>query len=63
MGWWFRDHLYRPLVRAARGKNGPAALLLVWLLVGLWHGAGWNFLLWGLLFGLLLAAERLGLGG
>lgn len=35
----------------------------MWLLVGLWHGAGWNFLLWGLLFGLLLAAERLGLGG
>ncbi|MFQ9411385.1 MAG: hypothetical protein ACLR1T_10485 [Evtepia gabavorous] len=31
--------------------------------MGLWHGAGWNFLLWGLLFGLLLAAERLGLGG
>ena len=62
MGWWFRDHLYRPLVRAAGGKR-TGCLLLVWLLVGLWHGAGWNFLLWGLLFGLLLAAERLGLGG
>ena len=62
LGWWFRDHLYRPLVRAAGGKR-TGCLLLVWLLVGLWHGAGWNFLLWGLLFGLLLAAERLGLGG
>ncbi|MFR6057349.1 MAG: MBOAT family O-acyltransferase [Evtepia gabavorous] len=61
LGWWFRDHLYRPLVRAAGGKR-TGCLLLVWLLVGLWHGAGWNFLLWGLLFGLLLAAERLGLG-
>ena len=62
LGWWFRDHLYRPLVRAVGGKR-TGCLLLVWLLVGLWHGAGWNFLLWGLLFGLLLAAERLGLGG
>ena len=46
-----------------QGGKRTGCLLLVWLLVGLWHGAGWNFLLWGLLFGLLLAAERLGLGG
>ena len=57
---WFRDYLYIPL---GGNRNGAIAasgnLLLVFLVSGLWHGAGWNFLLWGLLHGLGLVAENL----
>ncbi len=60
---WFRDYLYIPL-----GGNRVAPyrvyvnLFIVFLLTGLWHGAGWNFILWGLLHGFFLIVERLGLG-
>ena len=37
-------------------------ILIVWLLTGIWHGAGWNFLLWGLYYALFMLAERLFLG-
>jgi alginate O-acetyltransferase complex protein AlgI len=59
---WFRDYLYIPL----GGNRGSAArtyfnLVLVFFLCGLWHGASWNFILWGLFHGVLLITERLGL--
>jgi alginate O-acetyltransferase complex protein AlgI len=57
---WLRDYLYIPL---GGSRNGPIvmlfALMMTMLLGGLWHGASWNFVLWGLLHGLLLIAHRL----
>lgn len=60
---WFRDYVYIPLGgnRVSRGK-WIRNLLVVWGLTGLWHGAQWNFILWGLYYGLLLLAEKLFLG-
>ena len=59
LGTWFRDYVYIPLGgnRVSRGR-WVRNLLVVWLLTGLWHGAAWNFVLWGLFFGVLLLAER-----
>ena len=56
---WFRDYIYIPLggSRTARWKY-VRNLLLVWMLTGLWHGAAWNFILWGGWYGLLLLGER-----
>ena len=60
LGRWFRDYLYIPLGGSRRGLPRQLLnLLLVWALTGLWHGAGWNFALWGLSFGALVAAETL----
>ena len=60
---WFRDYLYIPL---GGNRKGPARhilnLLIVWFLTGLWHGAGWNFVLWGLYYGILLIIEKYVLG-
>ena len=60
---WFREYLYFPLGgnRVPRWK-WVRNILIVWLLTGLWHGAGWNFLLWGLYYALFMLAERLFLG-
>ena len=60
LGSWFRDYVYIPLGgnRVSRGK-WLRNVFLVWLLTGFWHGAAWTFILWGLWFGLLLAAEKL----
>ena len=57
---WFRDYLYIPL-GGSRISNLVTLrnLLLVFILCGLWHGAGWNFLLWGLYHGLFLISERI----
>jgi alginate O-acetyltransferase complex protein AlgI len=56
---WLRDYLYVPLGGNRRGPARTYAnLLIVMLLGGLWHGAAWNFVVWGGLHGLLLAAER-----
>ena len=59
LGSWFRDYVYIPLggnrVKPARWVFN---ILVVWLLTGLWHGAAWNFVLWGLLFAFLLLLER-----
>ena len=57
---WFRDYVYIPLggSRCSKGKM-IRNLLVVWLLTGLWHGAGWNFLLWGFLLFVLVAVEKL----
>ena len=57
---WFRDYVYIPLggnrVKKARWIWN---LFVVWLLTGLWHGANWTFLVWGLLYFVLLLAEKL----
>ncbi len=56
---WLRDYLYIPLGGSRRGRRRTYVnLALVMLLGGLWHGAAWNFVAWGGLHGLLLAAER-----
>ena len=60
LGSWFRDYVYIPLggsrVKPARWVLN---ILAVWMLTGLWHGASWNFVIWGLLYAVLLLAERL----
>ena len=56
---WFRDYVYIPLGGSRCGKGRTALnLLIVWLLTGLWHGASWNFVLWGLYDFALLAIEK-----
>ncbi len=63
LGGWFRDYVYIPLGGSRQGRGRTIRnLLAVWLLTGLWHGASWNFILWGLLLFLLQLLERLGLG-
>ncbi|MBE6546124.1 MAG: MBOAT family protein [Ruminococcaceae bacterium] len=56
---WFRSYVYIPLGGNRRGRwRTYRNLLITWALTGLWHGAAWNFLLWGLYFFLLLALEK-----
>lgn len=63
LGTWFRDYVYIPLGGSMEGRFKTLRnLLLVWLLTGIWHGSGWNFLLWGLVLFLLIAVEKLFLG-
>lgn len=63
LGSWFRDYVYIPLGGNRKGKHvWLRNLAIVWLLTGLWHGAAWNFALWGFLYGLLLMVEKLFLG-
>ncbi len=63
LGGWFRDYVYIPL-----GGNRTTKLkwlrniAIVWILTGAWHGAEWNFVLWGVMFGVLLMVEKLWLG-
>ncbi|RJP80138.1 MAG: MBOAT family protein [Desulfobacteraceae bacterium] len=59
---WFRDYLYIPLGGNKLGTvRTYANLVTVFFLCGLWHGASWNFVIWGLLHGLFLVLERIGL--
>ncbi len=60
---WFRDYVYIPLGgnRVGRFKQ-YRNLLVVWLLTGIWHGANWNFVLWGLYYAVLLMVEKAFLG-
>ena len=60
LGSWFRDYVYIPL----GGNRGSKLkwlrnILIVWLLTGFWHGAAWNFIVWGLFFAVFLVAEKL----
>ncbi|MBF0258614.1 MAG: MBOAT family protein [Desulfamplus sp.] len=60
---WFRDYLYIPLGGNKKGRYRTYFnLFIVFLLCGLWHGASWNFILWGIYYGLFLIIERMGLG-
>jgi len=60
LGTWFREYLYIPLGGNRKGSVRQIFnLLVVWFLTGLWHGAGWNFILWGLYFFALLVLEKL----
>ena len=60
LGSWFRDYVYIPLGgnRVSKAK-WLRNILIVWMLTGLWHGASWTFVLWGLGFAFLLVAEKL----
>lgn len=57
LGSFFRDYVYIPM--GGNRRNGTLNLFVVWFLTGLWHGASWNFILWGLYFGVLIWIERL----
>ena len=59
LGGWFRDYVYIPLGgnRVSRGR-WVVNILAVWMLTGLWHGAAWNFVVWGLLFAAMLLLEK-----
>lgn len=60
LGSWFREYLYIPLGGNRKGtKRLLLNLLLVWSATGFWHGANWNFLLWGIFFFVLLTMEKL----
>jgi len=60
---FFRDYLYIPLGGNRKGAARTYMnLVIVFFLTGLWHGAGWNFIVWGLLHGAFMTAERAGLG-
>ena len=59
LGSWFRDYVYIPMGGNRVSKpRWVMNILTVWLLTGLWHGAAWNFVLWGLLFAVMLLAEK-----
>ncbi len=59
LGTWFREYVYIPLGGNRKGKWRQCLnLFIVWGLTGLWHGASWNFVLWGLYFGVILTLEK-----
>ncbi len=63
LGSWFREYVYIPLGGNRKGRWKTCRnLLAVWLLTGVWHGASWNFILWGLVLFLLILMEKNGLG-
>ena len=53
---FFRDYVYIPM--GGNRRHQPVNILAVWLLTGLWHGASWNFVLWGLYFGIIIMLEK-----
>ena len=57
LGTFFRDYVYIPL--GGNKRRQYLNLFIVWALTGLWHGASWNFVLWGLYFGILIFLEKL----
>lgn len=63
LGAWFREYVYIPLGGNRRGKARTIFnLFVVWLLTGIWHGADWNFFIWGIFLFAVMAVERLGVG-
>lgn len=59
LGTWFRDYVYIPLGGNRKGlKRNIINIMVVWGLTGLWHGASYNFILWGLYFGVILLLEK-----
>ena len=61
LGRWFRDYVYFPLGGSRVEKNGRLVfnLFVTWMLTGVWHGASWNFIAWGLMYFVLIAFEKL----
>lgn len=60
LGTWFRDYVYIPLGGSRVGKfRRFFNIFVVWMLTGMWHGAAWNFIVWGLFFAVLLIVEKL----
>jgi len=59
LGSWFRDYVYIPMGgNRVKKSRWVVNILMVWMLTGLWHGAAWNFVLWGLVFAVLLLLEK-----
>lgn len=57
---WFRDYVYIPLGGNRKGKFRQCVnIMIVWFLTGFWHGANWNFMIWGVYFGVILLCEKL----
>jgi alginate O-acetyltransferase complex protein AlgI len=60
LGQWFREYVYIPLGGNRRGTAVQIRnIFIVWFLTGIWHGASWNFVIWGLYFGVLLFVEKI----
>ncbi len=61
LGSWFRDYVYFPLggSRVSSNRRMVANLFVVWLLTGIWHGANWTFIVWGLMYFALIALEKM----
>lgn len=63
LGEWFKSYVYFPLGGSRKGLPRTVInLLIVWTITGVWHGASWNFMLWGAYFGILIVLEKLFLG-
>ena len=59
LSYWFRDYVYIPLGGNRKGKYRQIFnIFVVWFLTGFWHGAEWNFIMWGVYFGILLLVEK-----
>ena len=56
LGSFFRDYVYIPL--GGNRRHQPLNIFVVWFLTGMWHGASWNFIIWGLYFGLIVMTEK-----
>ena len=60
LSYWFRDYVYIPLGGNRKGlRRQILNIMVVWLLTGFWHGASWNFVLWGVFYGIILVIEKL----
>ena len=60
LGQWFRDYVYFPLGGSRVSKRKLLRnLFVVWMLTGIWHGAAWQFIVWGLAYGILISLEKL----
>ena len=60
---WFREYVYIPLGGNRKGDSRTITnLLIVWMLTGFWHGAAWNFVAWGLYYGIILILEKICMG-
>jgi alginate O-acetyltransferase complex protein AlgI len=56
LGSFFRDYVYIPL--GGNRRHQPVNILVVWFLTGMWHGASWNFIIWGVYFGIIVMLEK-----